>query len=74
MHGVQAVSPPLLLHRFAQLRLIGELLGRLDDLLLQRESALQVSQKGILFGPGREQPSLELRVAITQSRPVKIVT
>lgn len=50
MHGVQAVSPPLLLHRFAQLRLIGELLGRLYDLLLQREPALQVSQEGVLFG------------------------
>lgn len=48
MHGVQAVSPPLLLHRFAQLRLIGQLLGSLDDLLLQRESALQVSQEGVL--------------------------
>lgn len=49
MHGVQAVSPPLLLHRFAQFRLIGELLGRLYDLLLQRESAFQVSQEGVLF-------------------------
>lgn len=48
VHGVQAVSPPLLLHRFAQLRLIGQLLGRLHDLPLQRESALQVSQEGIL--------------------------
>lgn len=54
VHGVQTVSPPLLLDRFAQLRLVGELLRRLHNLLLQGKSALQVPQEGILHG--REPP------------------
>lgn len=54
VHGVQTVSPALLLDRLAQLRLVGQLLRRLHNLLLQGESALQVPQEGILRG--REPP------------------
>lgn len=48
VHGIQTVSPPLLLHCFAQLGLVRKLLSRLHNLLLQGKSALQVSQEGIL--------------------------
>ena len=52
VHVVQTVSPPHLLHRLAQLRLVGQLLGCLHNLLLQGESALQVPQIRVLLGDG----------------------
>ena len=59
VHGVQTVSPPLLLHRLAQLRLVGQLLGCLHNLLLQGESALQVPQIRVLLGGGHPEGQRE---------------
>lgn len=48
VHGIQTVSPSLLLSCFAQFGLICKLLSRLHNFLLQGKSALQVPQEGIL--------------------------
>lgn len=47
-HGVQAVAPPLLLHRLAKVGLVGQLESRLHNLLLQGEAALQVPEVWVL--------------------------
>lgn len=65
VHSIQTVSPPLLLHCFAQFWLICELLSCLNDLLLKGKSALQVPQKGILQTSAIGGPYTKKKINVT---------